>query len=262
MKRKKVIVVTGGGAGIGLACAKRMAASHDEVVLLDRNAAALADAHKYFKAANVAIETFVCDVTDASGLEILAKRIEETLGAVTTLVCSAGIISNTETLMDMDLDRHREVWDVNYHGTIHAVRAFARAMEQRRGGTILTLGSITGRGAFPLPAYSPGKTAIHRLTQILAVELGRFDIRVNCVAPTYVMSETLKERIQSGLRDGEAIRTSGAIHTYVMPEDVAEAANFLCSPAARAITGILLPVDAGWFSATTYRSYAGGLPWA
>lgn len=262
MKQEKVLVVTGGGQGIGLACAKRMAEGHNHVVLLDRNAASLIAAKSALQALGIKAHSFPCNVTDAKGMELLAKRVETEIGMVTTLVCSAGIINNTETLMEMDLDRHREVWDVNYHGTIHSVRAFGRAMEGRRQGAILTLGSITGMGAFPLPAYSPGKTAIHRLTQLLAVEMGRFDIRVNCVAPTYVLSETLKERIQSGLRDGEAIRKSGAIHTYVFPEDIAEAAHFLCSPAARAITGILLPVDAGWSSATPYRSYAGGLPWS
>lgn len=98
---------------------------------------------------------------------------------------------------------------MNYHGTVHAVRAFGRAMQNRRKGAIVTLGSITGMGAFPLPAYSPSKTAVTRMTQILSVEMGRFDVRVNCVAPTYVLSETLKHRIESGLRDGEAIQKAG-----------------------------------------------------
>ena len=258
---ENVLVVTGGGAGIGLACARRMAADHGRIVLLDRNEEALDEAVSGLKASGIDATGIACDVTDAEALSAIADRVEAEHGPVETLVTSAGIISNTETLMDMDLDRHRQVWDVNYHGTVYAVRAFARAMQDRRKGAIVTLGSITGMGAFPLPAYSPGKTAITRLTQILSVELGRFDIRVNCVAPTYVLSDTLKQRIAEGLRDGEAIRKAGALTTYVLPDDIANAAAFLCSDAARAITGVLLPVDAGWQAATIYRSYTGGVPW-
>lgn len=260
-KAENVLVVTGGGNGIGLACAKRMAADHGTVVLLDLNAEALEQAVSDLQSSGVNATGIPCDVTDAEALSAIADRVEAEHGQVETLVTSAGIISNTETLMDMDLDRHRQVWDVNYHGTVYAVRAFARAMQDRRKGRIVTLGSITGMGAFPLPAYSPGKTAITRLTQILSVELGRFDIRVNCVAPTYVLSDTLKQRIAEGLRDGEAIRKAGALTTYVLPDDIANAAAFLCSDAARAITGVLLPVDAGWQAATIYRSYTGGVPW-
>ncbi|NHQ74885.1 SDR family oxidoreductase [Roseovarius gahaiensis] len=257
-----VLVVTGGASGIGLACAQRMASDHGKVVLLDRNAEALEQAVTELKQAGSQAFGIPCDVSDADALSAIAAQVEADHGPVDTLVTSAGIISNTETLMEMDLDRHREVWDVNYHGTVYAVRAFARAMQDRGRGRIVTLGSITGMGAFPLPAYSPGKTAITRLTQILSVELGRFGIRVNCVAPTYVLSETMKQRIAEGLRDGEAIRKAGALSTYVLPEDIADAAAFLCSDAAKVITGVLLPVDAGWQAATIYRSYTGGVPWA
>lgn len=134
-------------------------------------------------------------------------------------------------------------------------------MSERGAGTIATLGSMTGLGAFPLPAYSPGKTAIARLTEILAVELGRHGIRVNGVAPTYVMTPNIKRRIEAGERDPKAILQSGAIEMLVEPEHIAKMIRFLCSTDAEAITGVVVPVDAGRSAATPYRSYAGGVPW-
>ena len=97
---------------------------------------------------------------------------------------------------------------------------------------------------------------------MLAVELGRHSIRVNGVAPTYVLSPAIQARIDSGDRNPDAIRRAGAIEMFVYPEDVANVVTFLCSDRASAITGTMVPVDAGWEAATSYRTYVGGMPWA
>ena len=191
----------------------------------------------------------------------LATRIESEVGPVRTLVTSAGILQNAATVLDMDLDEYARVWDVNYHGTVYTVRAFAPAMTERARGAIITIGSINSYGALPLPAYCPGKTAILRLTQILAVELGRFGIRVNGVAPGYVLTPALKARIESGDRNADMIRGAGAVDMFLYPENIADVAAFLCSDKAAAVSGTMMPVDAGWEAATLYRNYAGGVPW-
>ncbi|MGC1443338.1 MAG: SDR family oxidoreductase [Burkholderiaceae bacterium] len=258
---KKLLVVTGGASGIGEACALRMAAHYDGVVLIDRDQPNLARAAAELETQGYAVHTRVADVTDATHMNAVADEIEQSIGAVHTLIPSAGILNNSDTVLDMDLDEHNRVWQINYHGVIFTVRAFARAMQSRQAGAIATLGSMTGLGAFPLPAYSPSKTAIARLTEILAVELGRFQIRVNGVAPTYVMTPAVKSRIESGQRDVDAIFKSGAIDMWVEPVHVANVIHFLCSDEAAAITGVIVPVDAGWSAVTPYRSYAGGLPW-
>ena len=84
---------------------------------------------------------------------------------------------------------------------------------------------------------------------------------MNGVAPTYVLTPALQARIDAGERDPAAIQNSGALDMFVMPEHVANAVAFLCSDQAAAITGVMLPVDAGWRAATPYKSYTGGLPW-
>lgn len=258
---ENVLVVTGGASGIGLASAKAMAAAHDAVVLVDVNADGLAAAAKELSASGTPVHVYEGDVSDAAAQADLAGQVEAEVGAVCTLVTSAGILQNAATVMDMDLDEHNRVWDVNYNGTVYSVRAFARAMTERKRGAILTIGSINSFAALPLPAYCPGKTAILRLTQILAVELGRFGIRVNGVAPTYVLTPALQARIESGARDRDAILKAGAIEMWVYPEHIANVAAFLCSDQAAAITGTMMPVDAGWEAATSYRGYTGGVPW-
>ena len=254
-------MVTGGASGIGLACAKEMATAHAGVVLLDLNAEGLRTAEAELAALGTEVRAFECDVADAAAQIVLAERVEAEIGPVRTLVTSAGILDKAGTVMDMDLAAHDRIWDVNYKGTLYSVRAFGRAMTHRRQGAVLTVGSINSLAALPLPAYCPSKTAILRLTQLLAVELGRFGIRVNGVAPTYVLSPAIQARIESGERDPDAIRGAGAIEMFVYPEDIARVAAFLCSDRAAAITGTMLPVDAGWEAATTYRSFVGGLPW-
>jgi NAD(P)-dependent dehydrogenase (short-subunit alcohol dehydrogenase family) len=134
-------------------------------------------------------------------------------------------------------------------------------MRAAGSGAIVTLGSTNSFSALPLPAYGPSKTAILRLTQILAVELGRHGVRVNGVAPTYVITPAMQARIDKGERDPDVIRASGALDMLVRPENVADVVAFLCSDAAAAITGVMLPVDAGYAAAVTYKSFAGGLPW-
>jgi NAD(P)-dependent dehydrogenase (short-subunit alcohol dehydrogenase family) len=258
MRQKHVAVVTGGASGIGEATARRFAADGYVVAILDRNVQAGA---QVARALGEAAGFYACDVTDANELDALAATIEAELGPVDVLVTSAGLIPNCEGIMEMDMAAHDRMWQVNYHGTVHACRAFARRMIPRQRGAIVTLGSINSRMPLPIPAYNMGKAAIERFTQLLAVELGRHAIRVNSVAPTYVMTPPLRAKVQSGQRDLNKIMAVHALRQLPEPSDIANAIAFLCSPQAASITGILLPVDAGWLAGVSYRTYAGGVPW-
>ena len=93
----------------------------------------------------------------------------------------------------------------------------------------------------PIPAYNMGKAAIERLTQLLAVELGRHGIRVNSVGPTYVMTPPLRAKVEAGQRDMKKIMGVHALDRLPEPADIADAIAFLCSDQAKSITGILLP---------------------
>ncbi len=258
---EKVAVVTGGASGIGRATIKQLAADGFAVAVLDMNiTAGEAVAAELNQAGNTA-RFYSCDVTDAALLERLADRIEAEMGPVEVLVTAAGLIPNSESVLEMDMQAHDLMWKVNYDGTLQACQSFARRMSKRNSGAIVTIGSINSHGPLPLPAYNVGKLAVERLSQLLACELGRFNIRVNSVGPTYVMTPPLREKVANGTRDLNKIMAVHALKYLPEPEDIANAISFLASPKARAITGVLLPVDAGWISAVTYNTYAGGVPW-
>jgi NAD(P)-dependent dehydrogenase (short-subunit alcohol dehydrogenase family) len=253
-----VAVVTGGASGIGEATARRLAADGCSTAIVDANAAA---GEAVAKSLGGQARFYVCDVSNERAVEAVAARTLSDLGPAGILVTSAGLIPNAESIMDMDMAAHDRMWQVNYNGTVHCCRAFARQMIPRKAGAIVTLGSINSRLPLPIPAYNMGKAAIERLTQLLAVELGRHGIRVNSVGPTYVMTPPLRAKVAAGERDMKKIMAVHALPRLPEPADIADAIAFLTSDQAKAITGILLPIDAGWLAAVSYRTYAGGVPW-
>jgi NAD(P)-dependent dehydrogenase (short-subunit alcohol dehydrogenase family) len=256
MAEKRVAVITGGSSGIGEATARRLAKDGYAIAIVDVNKAG-----GEAVAASLSGCFYECDVSDAKAVDAVAARIEKEVGPADVLVTSAGLIPNSESIMEMDMAAHDRMWAVNYNGTVHCARAFARAMIARKRGAIVTLGSINSRLPLPLPAYNMGKAAIERLTQLLAVELGRHGIRVNSVGPTYVMTPPLRAKVEAGQRDLAKIMGVHALARLPEPADIADGIAFLCSEQARSITGILLPIDAGWLAAVSYRTYAGGVPW-
>ena len=256
MAEKRVAVITGGSSGIGEATARRLAKDGCAIAIVDVNRAA-----GEAVASSLSGCLYACDVSDAGAVDAAAARVEKDLGPAEVLVTSAGLIPNAESIMDMDMAAHDRMWAVNYNGTVHSCRAFARQMIARKRGAIVTLGSINSRMPLPIPAYNMGKAAIERLTQLLAVELGRHGIRVNSVGPTYVMTPPLKAKVEAGQRDLKKIMSVHALSRLPEPADIADAIAFLCSDQAKSITGILLPVDAGWLAGVSYRTYAGGVPW-
>lgn len=258
---KGVAVVTGGGSGIGEACARRFAKDGYAVSIIDQNAEGAERVGADLSADGIKVGVYVGDVSDIDAMNAIAEKSERDVGPTTALITSAGILNNSNTILAMDLAEHQRVWDVNYNGTVYSVRAFAPYMERRKAGAIVTVGSVNSFIQLPLPAYNPSKAAIKRLTELLCMELGRNNIRVNGVAPNYTMTPAIKARIAEGLRDPENMKRSGAIHMLIEPHHVSSVAAFLCSDDAAAVTGVMLPVDAGYLCAAYYQTYAGGLPW-
>lgn len=257
------VLVTGGSRGIGEAVARRFAQDGHPTAIIDVNESrGTALAAELAKSTGAAVRFYRCDVSDEQAVAAMTESVTRELGDIHIAVTAAALIPNTESVLDMDMAAHDRMWRVNYHGTLHVCQSVGRKMVAReQGGAIVTLGSINSVLALPLPAYNPGKAALARLTVLLANELGRHSIRVNCVAPTYVMTPELQARIDAGKRDLQKMMETHALNYLPNPSDVADAVVFLCSPQARAITGIVLPVDSGWTGSVSYMTYAGGVPW-
>jgi len=255
MSKQRISVITGGANGIGLATARQMAAAGDQVVLLDvmdDKGEAEAEA---LRAAGRQARYFHFDVREATQVNDVAEQVEAEVGPVDVLVNSAGLLQNAMTSWACDLEEHDRIWQVNYRGTYLSSLAFGAAMRKRRSGSMVNLASINSYAVLPLPAYNPTKAAVKQLTELLAVEYGPYGVRVNAVAPGYTLTENLKSRIDSGLRDGDQIKHSGALDIFVLPENIADAIQFLASDKAAAITGVTLPVDAGWIAAVGAKGY-------
>jgi NAD(P)-dependent dehydrogenase (short-subunit alcohol dehydrogenase family) len=257
MASSRIAVVTGAASGIGRATAMRLAAGGDLVLVADRDEAHGAAVAAEIHATGGRAEFRPVDVADETSVNAFTRRVEEELGPVGVLVNSAGVLQDVADIASFDLAEHDRVWAINYRGTYLCCRAFAPRMAARRAGSIVNISSTSALGAMPLLAYGPGKAAVQNLTAILAVELGPNNVRVNAVVPGYVLTEQMQARIEAGKRDVRSMTLHSALGRMVAPADVANGIHFLCSDAASSITGVALPIDAGYLAAVTYLQHPG-----
>ena len=255
MADRRISVVTGGSSGIGQATALKLAQAGDRLVIADVNEEAGAAVAEEIASTGGEARFLPLDVSDEEAVEETFDRIARDIGPVGALVNSAGLLENAATTGKTEMALHDRIWAVNYNGTLLCSRKAASGMADAGGGSIMMLGSINSFRALPLPSYNPGKVAIKGLVELMAAELGPKHIRVNGVAPGYTMTKPIADKIAAGLRDPKAIMASCALDHFVTPEDIADAIHFLCSDAARAITGVMLPVDSGWLAASTYNHF-------
>jgi NAD(P)-dependent dehydrogenase (short-subunit alcohol dehydrogenase family) len=250
----RVTVVTGGASGIGLACAKRLGQAGARVVVADVNVDRGKEAADQIEASFIQV-----DVLDEASIESCASTIESDIGPVEMLVTSAGILQPP-------LDPHTlatEVWDrvigTNLRGTYLSCRAFAAPMIRRGRGSIVTVASVTALLSAPLHAYAPAKAAVVSLTQTLATQWGRSGVRVNAISPGITNTRALADAVSRNERNVSSFVNATPLGRLLEPEEIANAAVFLLSPEASAITGANLVVDGGWVGAGTWHTY-GGIP--
>ena len=246
--------VTGGASGIGLACVRQLLARGDRVVVLD-----LPGQERHMEGIKGAITFRPCDISDEQQVRSVAASIVSDLGPVRNLVNSAGIIQKPVSPEELDIDIWDKVVSVDQRGTYVCCIAFGRDMARRGGGSIVNIASIAGSRSMPLHAYSPAKAAVISISRCLAAEWGRSGVRVNSVSPGYTVTPALQDAIDRGDRDPTNLTQGTALGRMVRPEEIAAAVDFLTSDHASAITGIDLPVDAGWLAGIPWATY-GGLP--
>jgi NAD(P)-dependent dehydrogenase (short-subunit alcohol dehydrogenase family) len=154
-----------------------------------------------------------------------------------------------------------QAWDevvrVDQRGTYLACMVFGKRMAVRKRGSIVNIASVAGMRSMPLHAYAPAKAAVISMTECLAAEWGRAQVRVNAVAPGYTRTPALQAAVDKGERDASALASASALGRLVESTEIARAVAFLASAEASAITGICLPVDCGWLVAGSWQGYGG-----
>jgi NAD(P)-dependent dehydrogenase (short-subunit alcohol dehydrogenase family) len=231
------VVVTGGTSGIGAGIARAFAAAGASVtatgVSLAETEAARVDGMPE------AVELVVLDVRDRSAVEALFAPRE----SLDVLVNCAGIIRRGE---ELDPDVFDQVVDINLGGTMRCCAAARRALAAVDGGVIINTASMLSFfGGGLVPGYAASKGGIAQLTRSLAIAYGADGIRVNAVAPGWIAT-TLTGALRADPERSDAILSRSIIKRWGTPDDVAQAVLFLASPAARFITGTIMPVDGGY----------------
>lgn len=244
----RVAIVTGGASGIGLATAAVLLDQGWGVVALDRSAEALASAAAEMKAHGGRIAFRQADVTDEAGIGQIVAETERDMGPIKGLVTSAGIARDTPFL-ETTAEHFRTIHDVNVVGTFITAKAVAAAMRASGGGAIVTVSSVSGlAGNIGRAAYGASKGAVVNLTRIMAVELARYGIRVNSVAPGPIETPMVAAVHPPAIRKQWTDRV--LLDRYGTPAEIGEAAAFLLDDRrASYITGQILAVDGGFVAA-------------
>jgi NAD(P)-dependent dehydrogenase (short-subunit alcohol dehydrogenase family) len=234
--------VTGGGTGIGLACAQRLARDGAAVTICGRRGDVLESAVLTLGAQGRMI---VCDVTDDSQVAAAVAFASSSLGRLDIAVANAGGASTAGPMVMADVAGWTQTLALNVMGTLSVIKHCAPVMARCGGGSIVALSSIAGHMTHRnLGAYAVAKAGIEMMVRNAADELGRFGVRVNGVRPGLVPTD-----ISAGLNNDEVTRQD---YLDQMPlartgtvDDVASAVRFLAGPEASWITGQLLGVDGG-----------------
>lgn len=244
----RVAVVTGGGRNIGLACGQALAEAGATVVVTDVDQALADSGAAAIKAKGGKAEGLVIDVTSTKSVNAVAADVIKRHGKVDILVCNAGI-ARSDTPAELTEDEHwLNVIDINLNGVFWCCRAFGKHMLERKSGSIVNIGSMSGfivNKPQPQSYYNASKAGVHHLTKSLAAEWGERGVRVNAVAPTYIETSLTK----FGMDDPRLYPTwleMTPMRRVGQPDEIASVVHFLASDAASLMTGSIVVADAGY----------------
>ncbi len=233
------VVITGGGSGIGAACARAFLDAGTRVGVLDLDPGEWADPD---------VHPVVADVTDQDSLDAAMQQVADAFGAIDVLVNNAGI-SAVGTVEDNDEEEWHRVLDVNLVGMVRATKAALPYLRRSTHAAIVNVSSIAATAGLPNRVlYSASKGAVHALTLAMAADSVTEGIRVNCVSPGTADTPWVA-RLLSSTDDPEGERrrleARQPIGRLVAADEVAAAVRFLADPSNGATTGVSLPVDGG-----------------
>ena len=242
------MIVTGGGSGIGLAAAKRLATDGAHVTICGRTEAKLvsaADEIRAVAAEGSTVTTVVADVSVEDDVRRMVEVAASTTGQVDGVLASAGGSAQIGPISTMDLNAFRATFEMNVVGTLLTIKHVAPVMARNGGGSIVALSSIAGDATHRMmAAYCVSKAGIDMLVRVAADELGPSQIRVNSIRPGLVDTDLVGSITAGGPLLGDYLQRMplGRVGTV---DDTASLARFLLGPESTWITGQCIGIDGG-----------------
>ena len=268
--KDKIAVVTGGAGIICSTLARSLAAEGVKTVILDLNKDAAMDIAKQieneFNTPSLGISA---SVLEKASLETAFKEIHSKFGSIDILVNGAGGNSPAattkvekmngekdenleETFFGLQIDGFDKVFDLNFKGTIIPTMVFATDLVKKKSGVILNISSMNSfRPLTKIPAYSAAKAAVNNFTQWLAVHFSKTGVRVNAIAPGFLLTNQNKfllidEKTGNLTPRGRKIIEGTPMERYCTPEELAGTLIYLVSDLSKFVTGVVIPVDGGF----------------
>ena len=250
----KVAIVTGGGTGIGRATAYALSAEGAAVVVAARTFPRLEAVAADIRSKGGRATAIQTDISVEDQVKNVVSRTLTEYGQIDIMVNNAGITGPTVNVSDINLDDWNEVLDINLTGAMLCSREVLKNMMERQSGCIVNISSKAGQGTHPMRSpYCASKWGMIGLTQTLAQEVGKYNIRVNCIAPGFIPGERIERVMRTraevtGVSYEEVMEKAKAGHALgrtATAEEVASTVVFLTTDDSSGITGHTISVNAG-----------------
>jgi 3-hydroxybutyrate dehydrogenase len=260
MLKGKSALVTGSTSGIGLAIARAVAAQGANVTIngFGDTAAIEKERSGIEKEFGVKAIYSAADMTKPAEIADMVKTAEKTFGSLDVLVNNAGI-QFVAPIEEFPIDKWDQILAINLSAAFHAIRAAVPGMKSRKWGRIISTASAHSLVASPFKAaYVTAKHGLAGLTKTVALELATFGVTCNCISPGYVWTPLVEKQIPDtakarGITEEEVKRdvilAAQPTKEFITVDEIASLAVYLCSDAAKAITGANLSIDGGWTAA-------------
>lgn len=253
----KRALITGSTSGIGLAIAHQLAVAGIDLVLhgLEPNSEGDVLAESFRKQHNVEVMYVQADVSHAENIEEMMAYILDKVGVITILVNNAGI-QFTSPVESFPAQKWDQILAVNLSAAFHTARIAIPAMVDQHWGRIINISSVHGLvGSANKSAYCAAKHGLVGMTKVTAIELAAKGITANCICPGWTDTPLLVEQFKAYAQENNTsyeeakqglIKAKAPYPDFVSPADIGQLVVFMCSDAAKAITGTSMPIDGGW----------------